>query len=78
MNFIILLFRLLYKGFIWFWYIVLEIVIFSLFYKELIRQDLSILAYILTALFVIWLIVDLAFKIVIRTGKSLIRYILNT
>ena len=60
-----------------FWYILMEAVIFSLIYKEMVAQDMPILANILGVIFIIWLITDLILRIFIGTGKSIINYIIN-
>lgn len=77
MNFLFLIINFIYRIFILFWYILAEIVIFSIIYKAMIDNGMPILAEILGFIFIFWLIADLIITIFIKTGKSFINYLIN-
>lgn len=56
-------------------FILLEIVIFTIFVGAVSSAGMPGLASILTIVFTVWIIIDVIFRIFIGGGKSLIRYI---
>lgn len=77
MNFLSLIIKTVLKAFHLFWFVFMEAVIFSLIYREMINQNMIILANILGVIFITWLFIDIFLKVFVGTSKSIIRYIIN-
>lgn len=77
MNFLSGIIKIVLKAFHLFWFVFMEAVIFSLIYREMINQDMVILANILGVIFIIWLFIDIFLKVFVGSAKSIIRYIIN-
>jgi hypothetical protein len=75
MNFLIFLWNTFARLVSFFAFIVLEIVVFSIFVGAVAGAGMPGLAGILTVVFTIWIIVDIILRIFIGGSKNLIRYI---
>lgn len=77
MRFLILLWNIIMSAIHMIIFIAMEIFIFSIVYGALKEAEMPIIANILAVIFTIWIIVDVILTIFVRSGKTLIRYILN-
>jgi hypothetical protein len=77
MKFLSIIIKFVLRAFHLFWFVLMEAVIFSLIYREMINQEMVILANILAVIFITWLFIDIFLKVFVGTSKSIIRYIIN-
>jgi hypothetical protein len=77
MGFIIFIWNTFVRILSFFSLIIVEVFIFSLIYKEMIKLDMNILAGFLAIVFTIWIIADIIIKIFIGGSKSIIRYLIK-
>jgi hypothetical protein len=77
MGFIIFIWNLFARIFSFFFFIMIEIFIFSLILKYMAESGMGGLAGFLTIVFTIWIIADIIIKIFVGGSKSIIRYLIK-
>lgn len=74
MGFTIFLWNTFVRMFNLFWFIILEIFIFSLIY-DAVAQSSPGIAKLLMVIFTIWILAELVIRLVVGTGASLLKWI---